>query len=689
MTPEKAYKRVYTAWAIYNGDTRLKRSGVVEFHQLTDEDVKLAAKHAKGHPGKESIVKQVREARRHHETTSHEHLHRLVEAREEDMARDHMTHFQKLAGIRPTLPSLEEKEGIETEDEKQQEAATQAYSIKGLKPSDMNNSTTVMGALYKSLPTWLKRRQEAGQVTLTHGDEVKIGDYKITGQWHRSGSITTYLYKGRKVIQFAKETSPEAAYREFQNYLNYAIHHYEPTKVPSLRVAKKASFLAKGHGVMRKTGTGYERMRVVEDENALDESDYDLYQGQKPFKIQVQPPGGKSFVDMSMPGTQGRMGAADRTLAGAKKMIATFQKMDRKHGEPLKYRILKGGKPVYTSEGVEPEGDDLDEAARFEVTLKKMLPNYKQMAKKIPGILQKGGKTSQTVNTALFGNEGAGQIYKTEALLAWMRQMGVLGHMSGIWYVKSKQEGMDESAYYTAKTEPDREFAAGWVAAMKRISDLPVEDVERGVKKAVSGRSADYKVGYQTAVAHWNGTATKHLNRAHDLGLVKAYSGYHGQGHFRHPTNSVKSVSESCERSDGPVLLGRTVLAESVGQFRTMSGIDPLPRRRLAEASSFVSGVPTRKEDPFDKVKTYKIKGKAGVEGTQRGYVVYADTDKGKVDIAYFPDKGGKEVDAAYNAASAAANSINKYGKYSRTGDPRKRVQSVRVKGNTLTVHYR
>jgi hypothetical protein len=41
-------------------------------------------------------------------TDQHSHLHRLVEAREDDMNRDHMTHFQKLSGIRPTLPSLEE-----------------------------------------------------------------------------------------------------------------------------------------------------------------------------------------------------------------------------------------------------------------------------------------------------------------------------------------------------------------------------------------------------------------------------------------------------------------------------------------------------------------------------------------------------------------------------------------------------
>lgn len=41
-------------------------------------------------------------------TDQHSHLHRLVEAREDDMNQDHMTHFQKLSGIVPTLPSLEE-----------------------------------------------------------------------------------------------------------------------------------------------------------------------------------------------------------------------------------------------------------------------------------------------------------------------------------------------------------------------------------------------------------------------------------------------------------------------------------------------------------------------------------------------------------------------------------------------------
>ena len=108
MSPEKAYKRVYTAWAIYNGDTRLKRPGVVEFHQLTDADVKLAASYAKGNPGRMSIVREVRKERRTMQTESHSHLHRLVEAREDAMTQDPMTEARKLAGLRPVLPSLEE-----------------------------------------------------------------------------------------------------------------------------------------------------------------------------------------------------------------------------------------------------------------------------------------------------------------------------------------------------------------------------------------------------------------------------------------------------------------------------------------------------------------------------------------------------------------------------------------------------
>ena len=108
MSPEKAYKRVYTAWAIYNGDTRLKRPGVVEFHQLTDADVKLAARYAKGNPGRMSIVREVRKERRTMQTESHSHLHRLVKAREDAMNQDTMTEARKLSGLRPTLPSLEE-----------------------------------------------------------------------------------------------------------------------------------------------------------------------------------------------------------------------------------------------------------------------------------------------------------------------------------------------------------------------------------------------------------------------------------------------------------------------------------------------------------------------------------------------------------------------------------------------------
>ena len=108
MTPERAYKRVYTAWAIYNGATALKKPGVVEFHQLTDADVKLAASYAKGNPGRMSIVREVQKERRTMQTESYSHLHRLVEVREDAMNQDMMTEARKLAGMRPVLPSLTE-----------------------------------------------------------------------------------------------------------------------------------------------------------------------------------------------------------------------------------------------------------------------------------------------------------------------------------------------------------------------------------------------------------------------------------------------------------------------------------------------------------------------------------------------------------------------------------------------------
>lgn len=99
--------------------------------------------------------------------------------------------------------------------------------------------------------------------------------------------------------------------------------------------------------------------------------------------------------------------------------------------------------------------------------------------------------------------------------------------------------GICESrGYYTARTEADQDFADGWIAAMKNISSRDVEDVQSGMKKAIAGHSVDYGKGYVTAIGHWQGHAPKQLNRAHSIGLVKAYKGFHGQGSFAHPENS-------------------------------------------------------------------------------------------------------------------------------------------------------
>jgi hypothetical protein len=169
----------------------------------------------------------------------HNHLHRLVEAREDAMNQDTMTEARKLAGMRPVLPSLEE--------------ATQIYKIKGLTAKSMSNPSKVMRAVYEALPRWLKHKQPHGQVYMAHNDDVVIGTFRLTGQWHRDGSITTMLKRGGKVVSYAKRTTPEEALREYQSYLNTAINNYEASQFSGSDV-EKAKFYAPGRGVMQRVG---------------------------------------------------------------------------------------------------------------------------------------------------------------------------------------------------------------------------------------------------------------------------------------------------------------------------------------------------------------------------------------------------------------------------------------------------
>lgn len=206
----------------------------------------------------------------------HEHLHRLVEANEQEQAakRDPLHTFRVLSGVRSVRPSLEEALTGVTEHEKR---------------------------LSESVETEAKVETEVdeawGSDPLPHHGLAKV----MPGQSKKKGkpmTVTTHHPSGKSTTHQVTEQ----------------------------------------RGYLKVT-------RTVDEEH-----DYDVYRDQKPFVIEVLPPGEKSFVGMSMPGTKGSMTAADRSLEGAKKMIASFQKMDAKHGEPLKYRIVKDKKTVYTTE---------------------------------------------------------------------------------------------------------------------------------------------------------------------------------------------------------------------------------------------------------------------------------------------------------------------------------------------------
>jgi len=82
---------------------------------------------------------------------------------------------------------------------------------------------------------------------------------------------------------------------------------------------------------------------------------------------------------------------------------------------------------------------------------------------------------------------------------------------------------------------------------------------------------------------------------------------------------------------------------------------------------------------PHDRVATYKIKGKVGIDAGTYNYIVYAMTNKGRKDLAYYK---------SYRSASAAANSINKHGKWTGGRDPKRGISVIQVRGKTATVHY-
>lgn len=85
------------------------------------------------------------------------------------------------------------------------------------------------------------------------------------------------------------------------------------------------------------------------------------------------------------------------------------------------------------------------------------------------------------------------------------------------------------------------------------------------------------------------------------------------------------------------------------------------------------------------KIWTYAVRG-ASVEATQRGYLVSAIVDGGKVPLASYPcGLSQKSIDAAYGCASRTATSIKRgafVGSYGAPG----REKSYTVDGRTLTV---
>jgi len=132
---------------------------------------------------------------------------------------------------------------------------------------------------------------------------------------------------------------------------------------------------------------------------------------------------------------------------------------------------------------------------------------------------------------------------------------------------------------------------------------------------------------------------------------------------------------------------------ESVSHLRRTIVTEAGMRRTVTEARrplSYYPGIKPRKPQPaVGKLATYAIKGKAGIEVSQRGYIVTVKTDKGVKDIVYIHTRDFDNEDAAYAEAKRIALSIDK-GHWSggRDDHPSRRIREIRVKGKVMTVEH-
>lgn len=143
----------------------------------------------------------------------------------------------------------------------------------------------------------------------------------------------------------------------------------------------------------------------------------------------------------------------------------------------------------------------------------------------------------------------------------------------------------------------------------------------------------------------------------------------------------------------GKFKMGRGEAGHTVQHFsspeKALEFLKSLPReartrsydRQLSQLEKAVKEEAELDEAVKEMERTFKIKG-VSVEGGQRGYIVSIKTQDGKkIDVKVAHDKGGKAIDAAYQDASATANSIKRgrfVGRYNG--------RQFHVSGSTLTV---
>lgn len=435
-------------------------------------------------------------------TDYHSHLRRLTESRADDMHLDPMAHFQTLAGIRPVLPSLTEA-GWGPKPEKPVGPDWKAAAKKLLAK---RTGKTSLDLHYRA---YMRAIMKGHSVVATH--LVKEFD----GAREARKDLIDLAGKNESVDAGGLEEGEESVFDKPQWVKDFkagweaskkAKKEIPPKKAYNMaRVSKKhGTYWVDGYAAWVDHQRGANAQPSVRDAKkmGLIEGDLDEALGVPNLdKWKSKAEGGGRVYRIHLHGK-----TVDVTHFGSSYKVYVGGK---RHADKGEYKKVSDVMRV-VSQAVMESTDDLDEA-------KSKLTGWRKT-----GICPKCGKRA---------------ISKGECKKCGWKPA------KGEGTEPRSADDLDEAKLYTARTRADHEFALGWMDGMAAAAD--------GKRGRTSGKSAEYGKGLKAGLAHWEGDTGS--EKAHKLGLVKAYDGFHGQGGWIRPENSARTVREGAGDLDEAV----------------------------------------------------------------------------------------------------------------------------------------